>query len=293
MKYSNQIIISSSSKSKDFDLNSKFFPTLIESQCLSSDELEKNRKKFEQEQAFLKKKKVVFKTPNVIIGRRFKTCQFRRNYQSQKRYSTRVFVNENYIKTEFAHLKEELVMSIMSLQQRIKDVKDQIDANELREKERLQQLELQNQSMFTIYEFQPGQLWKGSERFSSDEDQQSTSTSSPPTSRAPSSSSGVWSPSSISSEDFNNESGPSKWIIIENLREDVDISGLFTICLQHGSIDYFNFYQKHGVAICKYFSHFHALSASQGIHKCVIHNKVVSSKSPSDYEMKLLLDFVL
>lgn len=269
-------------QSEDFDLYSKFFPTLIESQCLSKGKIEKVRKQFEEE---LSRKIIVYRTPKVIVGRRFKKRPIKR---TQRRYPTRIFVNSNYLKTELSKLKEELVSSIMDLEQKVTEVEEQIAENQVDQE--IQEIDL-NDSMITLHEFQPGKLWKGCAKYASEDEKAKYSSSS-------SSSSGVWSPTSSSLsptlpvEDFFG-SKISPWIIIENVKSDVDESTLITLLLQHGPHDVFEYYREHGIAICRYLLYDQALRASRGINQCLINNKVVSSRTPSEYEIKLLLDFIL
>lgn len=306
----------------EFDLNSKFFPTLNEIEGLSDSEIEKNRKDFEEELSTKRNIKNI-RPISIIINRRNNRRGFKK---IQKRYPTRVFVNERCFTREIDNFKGELVESVVELQNEIEEVKNKIVPNQEEIEEETEvgkssQID-RNQSIL-IHEFYPGSQWKGTQQIISEDpsitpekafnflnlnyesrtlSQESVSIS--PRTRS-STSSGFGSPTSTCStwtatspvpseqNQLNVNSSLTNWLLIENLSPNVNFSTLMTLVRQHGPFEFFDLYDSQGVAVCKYFSPNDALNASRGINKCLINNKIVSTQTPSEYEMNLLFDLLL
>lgn len=72
---------------------------------------------------------------------------------------------------------------------------------------------------------------------------------------------------------FSNFSGnwtSSTWLLLKNLRTQIDGSTLQTLCMQHGPVQNFYLYLEHGVALCKYSSAEEAQKAQIALNNCVL-----------------------
>ncbi|XP_072152180.1 protein Gawky isoform X2 [Bemisia tabaci] len=81
----------------------------------------------------------------------------------------------------------------------------------------------------------------------------------------------------------------SSWLLLRNLTAQIDGSTLKTLCCQHGPLQNFHLYLKHGIALAKYSTKEEAVKAQGALNNCVLGNTTIFAESPAESEVHSLL----
>ncbi|XP_050029860.2 protein Gawky isoform X2 [Dermacentor andersoni] len=81
----------------------------------------------------------------------------------------------------------------------------------------------------------------------------------------------------------------SSFLMLRNLTQQIDGSTLKTLCMQHGPLQLFHLYLKHGLALVQYASREEAAKAQSALHNCVLSNTTMMAYIPSESEVAQFL----
>lgn len=81
----------------------------------------------------------------------------------------------------------------------------------------------------------------------------------------------------------------SSFLMLKNLTQQIDGSTLKTLCMQHGPLQLFHLYLKHGLALVQYSSREEAAKAQSALHNCVLSNTTMMAFIPTESEVAQFL----
>ncbi|XP_077490623.1 trinucleotide repeat containing adaptor protein gawky isoform X1 [Amblyomma americanum] len=79
------------------------------------------------------------------------------------------------------------------------------------------------------------------------------------------------------------------FLVLKNLTPQIDGSTLKTLCMQHGPLQLFHLFLKHGLALAQYGSREEAAKAQSALHNCVLSNTTMLAYIPSESEVAQFL----
>lgn len=83
--------------------------------------------------------------------------------------------------------------------------------------------------------------------------------------------------------------GSCTFLVLKNLTPQIDGSTLKTLCMQHGPLQRFHLFLKHGLALAQYSSREEAAKAQSALHNCVLSNTTMLAYIPSEAEVAQFL----
>lgn len=88
---------------------------------------------------------------------------------------------------------------------------------------------------------------------------------------------------------WTQESCSSSWIVLIDIPMRIDKSTVRALCSQHGNLQYFGYFEKDGIAVCKYEAFLDARKAQRSLHQCILNEKPIKVESPCEQEIQLIL----
>ncbi|XP_064478537.1 protein Gawky-like isoform X3 [Ornithodoros turicata] len=79
------------------------------------------------------------------------------------------------------------------------------------------------------------------------------------------------------------------FLVLKNLTPQIDGSTLKTLCMQHGPLQLFHLFLKHGLALAQYSSREEAAKAQSALHNCVLSNTTMLAYIPTEAEVAQFL----
>ncbi|KAG0412179.1 hypothetical protein HPB47_010694, partial [Ixodes persulcatus] len=79
------------------------------------------------------------------------------------------------------------------------------------------------------------------------------------------------------------------FLVLKNLTPQIDGSTLKTLCMQHGPLQLFHLFLKHGLALAQYSSREEAAKAQSALHNCILSNTTMLAYIPSEAEVAQFL----
>nr|XP_037287364.1 protein Gawky-like isoform X1 [Rhipicephalus microplus] len=84
-------------------------------------------------------------------------------------------------------------------------------------------------------------------------------------------------------------SGNNNFLVLKNLTPQIDGSTLKTLCMQHGPLQLFHLFLKHGLALAQYSTCEEASKAQSALHNCVLSNTTMVAYIPNEVEVAQFL----